>query len=142
MSPFDWTNKFIEKTKAKPYDPTLPFANGFLYIFTVYDDEPEEKEETYEGKPTTPKFHWKIHYLNIKVKDQLDIDILARDNEKTLIFIKDYENNKDVSMKLPKKASNEFSQFIQDNKCTEKTKISVYRTGRSSKTKYHFEVVK
>jgi len=136
----NWLDEFAEMDIGGQF---LPIANGFKYFFTVFlEEKPAKVQKEWQNKPAGHKFQWKIHYKKLDVQNQAYVDVLTVENQKKLERISNFEKNVDCILELSATATKEFSIFIKENKCTNKTIISMYRTGASNKTEYHFEIIK
>ena len=118
---------------------SLPVANGFVYIFSVYQKKPNPVKDNF-GKE---KRVWEIHFKALKKgTDKVsvaDLTILEAEKPKSYEYINALDKNKDTKLVIAPTFSKQLAKFIIDNNVKfEKTSITLIRTGRSKATKYNF----
>lgn len=118
---------------------SLPVANGFIYIFSVYQKKPESVKDNF-GKE---KRVWEIHFKTLKHgTDKVSVadrTIFEAEKPKSYEYVNSLEKNKDTKLVIAPTHSKQLAKFIIDNDIKfGKTSITLVRTGRSKGTKYNF----
>ena len=136
----DWLNEVEKATSVRTYG--MEIANGFRYLIKVnITQQPQPIVETYENRDTE-KYQFNVILNKVTEKEELDIALLKRENEKKYVRISTMKVPSDQMLKLSKRQTNSFIKFIKSNidKIKDKSAVNVvmWRSGQSFKTEYHF----
>ena len=139
----DWLNEVEKKTSMQSYG--LEIANGFRYLVKVnITQHPQPIVETYDGRDTE-KYQFNVMLIKVTEKEELDIALLKRENEKKYVRISTMKCPNEQLLKLSKRQTNSFIKFIKSNidkiKDTTAVSVVIWRTGQSFKTAYHFTLI-
>ena len=135
-----WITDLEKETATSDYG--LEVVNGMEYKFKIdLSIPPSTQIDNYEGNESK-KWLFVIDLLSADIVDELDLNMLARDNQKKYDRVTSLKTGPN-KLKLSKAQTSQFIAFVKqiDIPDGELITVKMQRTGAAVKTKYHFEVI-
>ena len=128
----------FEESKQLIQGDSLPVANGFIYIISVYLKKPEDIIDNFKKQ----KKSWSIHFNTLKeCKDKIgkaELELFKVDKPDSYTYITEFEKNIDTNLVIAPSYSKKLSKFLIDHVILENQAFTLRRTGRNKNTQYEY----